>query len=161
VPGCKLVIAGDGPQRQELEELSQHVAGGRVRFTGYQPPERLRAILRRASLVVVPSEWYENCPYAILEAFAAGKPVIASNIGGIPELVEGGQDGLLFEPGQAGELAACIRSLVGDGRLRQRLGQSARRKVKELYGPESHYTGLIHILVHCTSSDRRTRWSWD
>lgn len=146
VPDSKLVVAGDGPQRQDLEDLAGRVAEGRVRFTGYQRPERLRATLRRASVVVLPSEWYENCPYTILEAFAAGKPVIASNIGGIPELVDVGQDGLLFEPGYAGELAECIRSLVGDGRLRQRLGQSARKKVEEQYGPESHYAGLMDIL---------------
>lgn len=146
LPGSKLAIAGDGPQRSGLESLAARVADRRIQFTGYQPPEKLRATLRRASLVIVPSEWYENCPYAILEAFAAGKPVVASRIGGIPELVQHGQDGLLFEPGNAGEMADCICTLAVDGCLRRRLGQSARKKIEELYRPQSHYAGLMEIL---------------
>ncbi len=146
VPGSRLVIAGDGPQRRELEALARGAAGGRIEFTGHQASEQLRATLRGASLVAVPSAWYENCPYTILEAFAAGKPVIASNIGGIPELVRDGQDGLLFPPGHAGELAACIRALTGDDQLRQRLGQSAWKKVEEQYGPEQHYAGLMELF---------------
>lgn len=146
LPDSKLVIAGDGPQRSGLESLAARVAGRRIRFTGYQPPEKLQATLRRASLVIVPSEWYENCPYAILEAFAAGKPVVASRIGGIPELVQHGQDGLLFEAGNALELADCIRTLAVDDRRRRRLGQSARKKIEKLYRPQSHYAGLMEIL---------------
>jgi glycosyltransferase involved in cell wall biosynthesis len=146
VPGSQLMIAGDGPQRQDLENLAARVTGSRIQFSGHQPPESLRATLRRASLVVVPSEWYENCPYTILEAFAAARPVIASDIGGIPELVQDGQNGLLFEPGHAGELADCIRSLLGDSHLRRRLGWSARKKVEAWYSPESHYAGLMDIL---------------
>jgi glycosyltransferase involved in cell wall biosynthesis len=146
LPQSKLVIAGDGPQQPELEALARRLAPGRVRFAGYQPPEKLQATLRRASLVIVPSEWYENCPYAILETFAAGKPVVASRIGGIPELVQHGQDGLLFEPGNAGEMADCIRTLAVDSCLRRQLGQSARKKIEELYQPQSHYAGLMEIL---------------
>ena len=146
LPDSKLVVAGDGPQRSDLERLAARLASGRIRFTGYQPPEKLQATLRRASLVVVPSEWYENCPYTILEALAAGKPVVASRIGGIPELVQHRQDGLLFEPGHAGELADCIRTLAADDCLRRRLGQSARKKIEELYRPQGHYASLMEIL---------------
>ena len=123
------------------------MAGGRVRFTGYQPAEKLRETLRRASLVILPSEWYENCPYTILEAFAAGKPVVASRIGGIPELVKDGHDGLLFEPGNATELANCIHAIMVDGCLRRRLGQSARKKIEDLYRPQSHYADLMETLA--------------
>ncbi len=147
LPGRNLMIAGDGPQRLDLENLARRVAGGRVQFTGYQPAEKLRATLRRASLVIVPSEWYENCPYTILEAFAAGKPVVASRVGGIPELVEDGQDGLLFEPGNVTELADCIQALMADGSLRRRLGQAAQKKIEVLYRPQSHYARLVEILA--------------
>jgi glycosyltransferase involved in cell wall biosynthesis len=147
LPGCQLVIAGDGPQRPELQELAARVAGKRIRFTGFQPPEILKTTLHRSSLVIVPSEWYENCPYTILEAFAAGKPVVASRMGGIPELVQDGQDGLLFEAGNARQLADCIHSLIADDGQKQRLGRSARKKVKDLYGPERHYASLMEILA--------------
>jgi glycosyltransferase involved in cell wall biosynthesis len=146
LPDRDLVIAGDGPRRRDLEGLASRLAGRRIRFTGHQAPEALRATLRRAGLVIVPSEWYENCPYTILEAFAAGKPVVASRIGGIAELVQHGQDGLLFEAGNAGEMADCIGALADDGGLRRRLGRSAREKVEALYRPRTHYAGLMKIL---------------
>jgi glycosyltransferase involved in cell wall biosynthesis len=143
VPDSRLKIVGEGPQRQELESLAGHTARRRIEFTGYQRMERLFVTLKGARIVVLPSEWYENCPYAILEAFAAGKPVIASNIGGIPELVKDGRDGLLFEPGNSDELADRIRLILHDNHEIRRLGNNARRKIKEKYGPDLHYTKLM------------------
>ncbi|MFX0117412.1 MAG: glycosyltransferase family 4 protein, partial [Candidatus Hodarchaeota archaeon] len=114
VPDIRLKIVGDGPQCQELQALAKHTVRGRVEFAGYQPTEELITTLKSAQMVVLPSEWYENCPYTILEAFAARKPVIASNIGGIPELVEDRRDGLLFEPGNSEELTDRLRLLLHD-----------------------------------------------
>jgi len=145
VADCRLKVVGDGPQRRELEALAGGTACGRVEFAGYQRIERLLAILKSARIVVLPSEWYENCPYTILEAFAAGKPVIASDIGGIPELVEDGKDGLLFEPGNADRLADRIRFLLHDNYRIQLFGHNARRKIKENYGPDLHYKTLMEI----------------
>lgn len=143
VPEGKLKIVGDGPQRQELEALAQRLAGGRVDFTGHQPTEELLITLKRAKMVILPSEWYENCPYTILEAFALGKPVIASDIGGIPELIEDGGDGLLFEPRNWEELADRIRFLLHDGHRIEYLGSNTRRKIEEKYGADAHYTRFI------------------
>jgi glycosyltransferase involved in cell wall biosynthesis len=145
VPDCRLEIVGDGPQRQELEVLAERIARGRIEFAGYQWMERLLVTLQGARLVVLPSEWYENCPYAILEAFAVGKPVIASDIGGIPELVRDGQDGLLFEPGNVEMLADRIRLLLHDNDAVQRFGHSGRRKMEEKYGANLHYTTFMQV----------------
>ena len=145
VPDSRLKIVGDGPQRQELEALAECTAYGRVEFAGYQRMERLLATLKSARIVVLPSEWYENCPYAILEAFAVGKPVIASDIGGIPELVEDGRDGLLFEPGNSEELADRIRFLLHDSHRIQQLGSNARKKIEEKYGAELHHTRFMEV----------------
>jgi glycosyltransferase involved in cell wall biosynthesis len=145
IPDSRLKIVGDGPQRQELESLAERMACGRVEFAGYQVMEELLITLKGAKMVILPSEWYENCPYTILEAFALGKPVIASDIGGIPELIEDGEDGLLFEPGNAEGLADRIRFLLQDGRRIQYLGGNARRKVEERYGADPHYTRFLEI----------------
>jgi len=143
VPGSRLKIAGEGPQRQELEALAGRRARGRVTFVGYQRAERLLDILRNAEIVILPSEWYENCPYAILEAFAAGKPVIASDIGGIPELIEDGRDGLLFKPGNVGELANRIRLLLNDKHKIQQFGSRAKRKIEQQYSADNHYNKFV------------------
>jgi glycosyltransferase involved in cell wall biosynthesis len=145
MPDGKLKIVGDGPQRQELEALAKNMAPGRVEFTGYQQRERLLATLKSAQFVVLPSEWYENCPYTILEAFAVGKPVIASDIGGVPELIENGRDGLLFEPGNVGELVNRIQFLLYSPHKTQQLGINGQRKIKERYGADLHYTSFIEV----------------
>jgi len=90
--------------RAEVEALAE----GRLTCGGMTPPERVGDLLRAADVVVVPSTWAENAPLVALEARAHGRPVIASRIGGLPELVEEGVDGLLFEAGDADDLAAKL-----------------------------------------------------
>jgi glycosyltransferase involved in cell wall biosynthesis len=147
VSGVRLKVVGAGPERERLEAMAGRMAAGRVIFAGYQRGGALRESLDRAGAVVVPSEWYENCPYTILEAFARGKPVIAAAVGGIPELVDHGRDGLLFEAGDVGGLAAQIRSLAGDGRRQGAMGARAREKVAAAYGPEAHYAGFLELCA--------------
>ena len=102
--GMRLVIAGDGPERAELEPA----AGKNVEFVGFKQGEELRKLVSGAAFACCPSEWRENMPYSIVEAFAAGTPVIGTNIGGIPELVEDSVTGMLCEPGVAGSLACAL-----------------------------------------------------
>lgn len=146
-PAARLLIAGDGPERARLEALAAAVAPGRVSFLGHQPLEALLAILDSASAVVVPSMWYENCPYAILEAFAARQAVIASRIGGIPELVQDGEDGLLFQPGDVDGLADRIGALLADEQERDRLGKQARQKLEAGYAADRHYAGFLELCA--------------
>lgn len=102
--GMRLVIAGDGPERAELEPA----AGKNVEFVGFKQGEELRKLVSGAAFACCPSEWRENMPYSIVEAFAAGTPVIGTNIGGIPELVEDSVTGMLCEPGDAESLAEAL-----------------------------------------------------
>lgn len=87
----KLIIVGDGPIRKELEE----VAPPNVEFLGSMDREKVVALMRDMSFLIIPSEWYENNPMVVIEALSVGKPVIGANIGGIPELIDG--NGFLFE----------------------------------------------------------------
>jgi glycosyltransferase involved in cell wall biosynthesis len=106
-----LEIAGTGPQQQELAQLASEL-GADVKFLGYLTGEALHEVVRRARAVVLPSEWYENAPMSILEAYALGKPVIGATIGGIPELIREGVTGVTFTSGEAASLSAALRDIA-------------------------------------------------
>lgn len=117
----ELRIYGDDQATPEVAayaaDLRRKAAGAGVRFMGPLPHEELGQALARADALVLPSVLYENCPLSILEAFSARVPVIASNIGGMAELVHDGRNGLQFEVGNAQDLAAKIRRLAADPQL--------------------------------------------
>ena len=102
-------------------------------------------LLRHAKAVVVPSEWYENCSMSVLEAMAYGKPVIGARIGGIPEQIRDGLDGLLFEAGNADELARCMDRLVAEPELAAAMGRSARQRLSDNYSLASHQQALLAL----------------
>jgi glycosyltransferase involved in cell wall biosynthesis len=146
LPECRLVVAGDGPERHELERLAESAAPGRISFVGRRSTPEVLSALRECRIVIVPSVWYENCPYAILEAFAAGKPVVASRIGGIPELVEDGATGRLVPPGDAGALAEEVRRLWNDRHEARRLGENARAHIERHFTADAHYAEFMRIV---------------
>jgi glycosyltransferase involved in cell wall biosynthesis len=141
VSRMRLVVAGEGDLLDRLRQSASRDAG--VSFTGFLPGRELSGVWRDAAFTVVPSVCYENFPYAVLESFAYGKPVVASRIGGIPELVRDGQNGLLVEPGDADGLAERIGWLPANPDEAVRMGKAARRDVEETYSAERHYAGVM------------------
>jgi glycosyltransferase involved in cell wall biosynthesis len=139
---ARIVLAGDGPLRTHLEDLSLKLGCQNVDFLGYVERDKLLAIVRKAMCVVMPSVWFENFPYSILEAFALGKPVIASRIGGMPEIVIDGHTGLLSEPGDALALSERIEYLLENPWAVEDLGRNARTKVEKEFDPATHYRRL-------------------
>ena len=93
--------------------------------------------------MVVPSRWYENFPYAVLEAQASGRAVVASRIGGIPEQIDHGVDGLLVPPGDALALRAALQQVLEDPDLARRLGRAAAARVRSNLSPESHREAIL------------------
>jgi glycosyltransferase involved in cell wall biosynthesis len=138
-------IIGDGPQRAELESLARQQAPGKVLFLGYLRGADLQREVQQSLAVIQPSEWYENNPLSVLEAFACGKPVIGSNLGGIPELIQDGRTGLTFTAGQAEELRARMAWLLERPEQAAAMGQTARDLVREKYNEESHAAALLGI----------------
>lgn len=128
-----LKIAGTGPQQSELIEFAANT-GGDIEFLGFQTKANLWPVIRHARAVVLPSEWYENAPMSVLEANALGKVVIGSNIGGIPELIEHGHTGYLFESGNIDALVEHL-SMVESMSNTQivAMGKSARQHVANTY----------------------------
>ena len=138
-----LYILGDGPLRNELEETAQQLgAGGRIHFTGTVHGDELARIVGGSRAVVVPSEWLENCPYSVMEALAAGKPVIGSRVGGIPELVSDGETGFCYEMKNVDALAEAMlrmESLSDDeySRMSARAREQAQSRFsRNTYGSE-------------------------
>ena len=151
-PDACLEIAGEGPQRAELEQQVRDLGlGDRVKFLGFLTGQPLTERLNACRAVVLPSEWYENGPYSVMEALAAGKPVLGSRIGGIPEMVQEGQTGFLFRPGDAEDLAAAIGRLYGlteEGY--QALCRSAAAFAAETFSEEAYLAQLLPIYERLT-----------
>jgi len=143
--GVKLLIAGDGPLRVELEALAEELAPNYIEFLGYVDKKNLQKVISDTMFVVVPSQWYENFPYSILESFAMGKPVLGSKIGGIPELLKDNRTGFLFEPGNAVELAEKISYLVDNPVKTSEMGIQARKLIEKKCAPEVHYKNLLEV----------------
>ncbi|MBI5237008.1 MAG: glycosyltransferase family 4 protein [Deltaproteobacteria bacterium] len=143
-PGIGLVVAGDGPLRATLEEISR--SDSRIKFAGYLTGSALREITRRALAVVLPSVCYENAPLSILEAMAHGKPVIGAAVGGIPEMIDEGQNGFLFKPEDVRDLANKMEFLLNLPETSVvAMGKAAREKVKNDFNAESHYENIMGI----------------
>jgi glycosyltransferase involved in cell wall biosynthesis len=144
-PDCELTICGDGPARASLEAHANEKAPGRVRFTGRLDTEALHDIIRKAAVVVVPSRWYENQPMIVLEAFACGRPVIASNLGGLPELIRAGIDGALVAPNDPDGLAEAIGAITSDSAEAVAMGARGRERAITEFSVQSHMDGLASM----------------
>ena len=130
---CPLLIAGTGPALEEMRALATRLAAD-VKFLGYLEGGALHEIIRGARATVLPSEWYENAPVSVLEAYALGKPVIGANIGGIPELIHENETGLTFSSGNEPSLIAALRAIAerSDAQV-QEMGRHARSWVEEQF----------------------------
>jgi glycosyltransferase involved in cell wall biosynthesis len=129
VPDVRLVVAGDGPERGALEARARELGvEGRVRFRGSVPRDTVLRLFRAADASVLPSAW-ENFPHTIVESLAVGCPVIATAVGGVPEVVRDGENGLLVAPNDPAALAAAISRFFSDAELRARLSEAAPRSV--------------------------------
>jgi glycosyltransferase involved in cell wall biosynthesis len=127
-PSVKWVACGPDQTGGEFRRLLARLGlAGRVRLAGSLAPAAVRRLLERCLAFAHPSRM-ENCPMALLEAMAAGKAVVATRVGGVPELIRGGREGLLVQAGDAEGLARALRRLLRSDGLRRRLGEAARKR---------------------------------
>jgi glycosyltransferase involved in cell wall biosynthesis len=153
VEDAMLDIAGDGPERGKLEERAAALnIAHRVRFHGYQSQLQVKQLLGEADAFVT-SSFAEGVPVVLMEAMAAGIPVVAPSIAGIPELVIDGHTGLLVPPGDADAIAAAIRRLLKDPNLRNRLATEARRKVEQEFDVLSECRRLAEVMTSLIFTD--------
>ena len=130
-PDLQLVIAGKGPLHDDLRHAAAQ-AGARIVLTGELPPAQLGALMRHAQFGILPS-LSEGAPVALVEMMLAGLPIIASAVGGIPDLIVEGATGLLIEPGNPTAIAKAITRIANDAQLAARCGAAARELAEKIY----------------------------
>ena len=140
-----LKIIGDGPQKKELMTKVRRYGIQKIEFLGKKRQEECVGLLRNSSFIVIPSLCYENFPMSIVEALACGKPIIASNIGSIPEIIEDGKTGFLFEPGDPFDLAKKIKWMFENEDACIEMGKNSRAEFERKYTAESNYALLMEI----------------
>ena len=137
----RIEVVGDGPLADQV--AASAASNGRVVATGRLDRDEVRDRMLAAPALVFPSRWYEGQPMTIVEAFAAGLPVIAASIGSLPELVEDGVTGLLFEAGDRTGLRRAVAWAVAHPADMRRMGQRALAVYRERFTPEAGYGALI------------------
>lgn len=145
LPDANLKIIGSGPLEDELKQYKEQNNMHNVAFLGFVQRENLLSYLRSAQAMILPSEWYENAPMSILECFGMEKPVIVSNIGGMPEMFTPGKTGFLFEPGNVEGLKEQVCRFLEDPDLCYKSGKAARQEVIERFSKEMHIEKLLNL----------------
>ena len=141
-----LYIAGDGPERAEVEEvIKENKLEKRVKLLGFLNKDEMKETVRKCKFVVVPSIWYENCPYSVIETLCTGKPVIGANIGGIPELVKNNKNGFIYKYDDVDALAEKMKTLFEDDKLVKKFSKQAKEIAKEQYSKENYYKKIMKI----------------
>jgi glycosyltransferase involved in cell wall biosynthesis len=157
LPQVRLQIAGDGPQRLELENLARSLAMKNVEFTGHVGAKVLEQMIASARFTVLPSRAYETLGKTILESYAWGRPVVASDLGSRRELIDQGETGLLFPSGNVEQLEKAISFLVDRPDLTLQMGIAGRRFVEAQHAPEAHYRALMRLYTQMRPWPGRTR----
>jgi glycosyltransferase involved in cell wall biosynthesis len=141
----KLKIAGAGLQEAELKKIIAEEKINNVEFLGYKTGDELWQLIGNAQAIVAPSLWYENAPYSVIEAMGLGKIVLASNLGGLTELIEDGVNGFLFKPGIISDLSAKLEYILSHPELTKSIGEKAAATIKEKNDLEKYYQTLLKI----------------
>ncbi len=154
LPRIRFVFAGSGEIEDELAGMDN------IEFLGHKTGEELEILIKEALFSIYPSEWYENCPMSVLESQMLGTPVIGADIGGIPELVRDNHDGLLFRPGDPGDLAKKIKYLYENDGIRELFSRNSLEKAKE-FSIANYYKRLVEIYEKAISSHIEEKRLWE
>ena len=141
----KLKVVGTGPLEEELKAYTEQNQLD-VEFLGYRTGDDLKSLIANARAVVLPAQWYENAPISIMEAFALGKIVIGTNLGGIPEMIEDNETGYLFELDNEQQLVDIMLKVaeMPDAQLQQ-MGKNAREHVAKNFTSNNYLTKMLDL----------------
>jgi glycosyltransferase involved in cell wall biosynthesis len=153
VPAFRVVIVGDGPEREALVKLAAELrVAERITFAGFQ--RNTKSYYSLATIVAVPSH-SEGSPNVVLEAMAAGLPIAANRVGGVPEILEEGVTGLMLEPRNPEAMARALSRLLSDGTLRSRLGAAAKARAESAHTPDAYRRALVEFYQETLRSVKR------
>ncbi len=151
----KLKIAGTGSDMEGLLKIKENLGLKNVDFIGHIEGQKLIELIHNSAFIIVPSVLFENNPLTVIEAYSQGKPVIASNVGGLPEIVPDGKTGFLFEMGNAGALSeAIIKANKLSNDEYELFSQNARNFAEEKFNEDVHYKKLMEIYQEAVYSKR-------
>jgi glycosyltransferase involved in cell wall biosynthesis len=145
LPEIRLQVAGDGPQRRELEGLARSLRLNNVSFLGHMGKAELERQISASRFTVFPSRAYETLGKSILEAYACGRAVVASDLGSRRELLQHGKTGLLFPPGDVNQLASAADFLARRPAQAAAMGAAGRDLVERQHSPQAHYVALMRL----------------
>ena len=152
LPHLRLVIAGDGPQLTDLEKIVSDRGLQNISFAGHVSGPALEELIAGSQFTIFPSRAYETFGKSILESYAHGRAVVASDLGSRRELVHAGETGVLYEAGNVGQLAAGIKFLHERPEVARTMGEAGRELVREQYSPERHFLALSRIYEQLAGS---------
>ena len=153
MPAARCIIAGRGSYLSELQsQIDMEGVTDIVQLAGFVPDDELRRTLQRAGCVIIPS-LYEPFGIVALEGMAAGAPTIVARTGGLAEIVEGTDAGLLFEPGNHHELADRIESVLGDAALAAKMPAAAAQLIEQKYTWDAIATSTVAVYAHATRQE--------
>ena len=148
---AKVLILGTGEEADRLKKMAESQGSRNIVLTGYLKGQELSETIRNSAGIIIPSICYDNSPMAIFEAMGYAKPVIASRVGGIPELVDDGKTGLLFEVGNSSDLADKIMTLHRDPEMAVEMGKKGRKKAETVFSPENNYNEIMKLYKRLLS----------
>ena len=154
LPDLPLVIAGDGPHKRDLERLAAELNLSNVKFIGAVNREERDRLIRTSRFTVLPSHAHETLGKTILESYAEGRAVVATDLGSRREFVHDGETGLLYPSGDVPQLARSIRTLADNPELANRMGRAGWDLVRQRHSPEEHYSKLFALYEGLVSEKR-------
>ena len=145
--GRKLLIAGDGPDKEKINEyIKTNNLKSTVKLLGFLKQDEIKNYVRKARVVIVPSLGSENCPYSILETLAIGRPIIGSNLGGIPELVVNNECGYIYDNKKM--LIEKLEKLLNDESLAKKMGENAKKMAVKRFSKDIYYDKIMALYSY-------------
>jgi glycosyltransferase involved in cell wall biosynthesis len=152
LPGVPLLIAGTGPLAEKMQAFIEDHHMNHVKMLGFQAGDDKLRLLQNARAVIVPSEFLEIFGITVIEAYAAARPVIASDLGSLPYLIRDHETGLLFRPGDASALRTKVAELMADQSGAVRMGQAGRRVAEFQHSPQAAFESLMKVFERAVLS---------
>ena len=156
VPHLHLKIAGDGPERNALENLARWLDVKNVEFVGQVSAETRNRLIAESQFTVLPSHAYETLGKTMLESYALGRAVVASDSGSRREFLKAGESGLLYKCGDVDELAGAIRCMAGNLEMTEKMGRYGWEWVRRYHSPEEYYTKIVEIYQRLIEAKAET-----
>ena len=156
LPNLRLIIAGDGPERERLEELATELGLANAEFVGQMRGAQLERLIADSRFTVLPSHAYETLGKTILESYAEGRAVVATDLGSRRELVQAGKTGFLYRTGDVDQLASVIKFLSSQPELAEKMGRAGWERVRQRHTPEAHYETLVGLYERLAAGKRQS-----